>query len=341
MRKIISVLLMVCLCVGMTVAQAAGEWICDACGTKNAQNFCGECGAAKPEWVCTVCGQSNSTRFCGNCGSPKESSPAPTAAPSSSSGKFGSFAASSTKPVTECFSAEPRYVVYDAEDQLLGRFAADAAYMGDYAEGDRVMISLQLVNETNQERVAKVTAVVNGEEFSWKEKAFAPGASWNPRLSSKPMQVGEYEVEWFVDGVSVLKTTYVVREGESPLKTTLMNDCEITMSLCLWNDTENVMEKKTVLMGDLNMNDPDKLYGPRLQVDNNSSADITIYVSLCTNDGVSSWTSETIKPGNNFGFVSTRTEHVKGENTCVWYINGFKVLEGKYYMGESTAPAQN
>lgn len=53
----------------------AEEWTCDACGTTNTTNFCGNCGAKKPsdEWECPACGYSNTTNFCANCGQQKPS----------------------------------------------------------------------------------------------------------------------------------------------------------------------------------------------------------------------------------------------------------------------------
>ena len=343
MKKIISVILMICICMSATAALAAGEWTCASCGTINAQNFCVECGAAKPAWTCSVCGQSNSSRFCGNCGNPQESAaaPQPTAGKTSSFGQFMSSGSAAVKPAAECFEFEKRYSVYDAEDNLLGRFVADAAYAGDYAEGDRVLISLRMYNHSDAEQTAKVTAKVNGSEFAWNEKVFEPGESWYPRLSSEPMQVGEYDVEWFVNGESVMRETYVVRDGESPLRQQLNSSCEITMMLCLWDTAGKTLVEKNVLLGDITMDDPDRVYDPRLQVQNNGTEVVKLQVSVRVNNGAtSSWIEQPIEPGHNFGFVNSNAQHVKGENTCVWYVNGFKVLEGEYLMGSLHVPGQ-
>ena len=61
--------------VGTESELAEGEWLCPQCGTKNAENFCSSCGAAKPVGnlvsFCPNCGTKipdASTRFCPHCG---------------------------------------------------------------------------------------------------------------------------------------------------------------------------------------------------------------------------------------------------------------------------------
>ena len=72
--KLATLLIMLCLCFVVTsckknVQSSQGGWTC-TCGTVNTNNFCGNCGSAKPVWTCS-CGTENTTNFCGNCGKQK------------------------------------------------------------------------------------------------------------------------------------------------------------------------------------------------------------------------------------------------------------------------------
>lgn len=72
-RKLIAVLMVLCLLLSACGAALAETWTCPSCGTQNENNFCSECGEPKPssDWVCPDCGASNSGKFCSNCGAKK------------------------------------------------------------------------------------------------------------------------------------------------------------------------------------------------------------------------------------------------------------------------------
>ena len=74
MKKILSVILALALCMVCFCASAEGdEWLCPDCGATNTTNFCIKCGAKRPEViVCPDCGEKyaidSGAVFCGNCG---------------------------------------------------------------------------------------------------------------------------------------------------------------------------------------------------------------------------------------------------------------------------------
>ncbi|MGM9603804.1 MAG: DUF6273 domain-containing protein [Faecousia sp.] len=81
MRKIISLLLALCLLCGHGVAFAE-DWTCAVCGSAASGNFCANCGSQRPDdgaWICSSCGKENSSgNFCPNCGQPRGGGALPT-----------------------------------------------------------------------------------------------------------------------------------------------------------------------------------------------------------------------------------------------------------------------
>ena len=68
MKKILAILLALCISLSSTLCLAENAWECPKCHNQNTGKFCGECGTAKPEWVCPECEQKNETKFCTGCG---------------------------------------------------------------------------------------------------------------------------------------------------------------------------------------------------------------------------------------------------------------------------------
>ena len=69
MKKIVSLFLVLLMTASIYTAFAE-NWQCLSCGNSASDNFCSNCGTAKPseKWTCSQCGNSASGNFCSNCG---------------------------------------------------------------------------------------------------------------------------------------------------------------------------------------------------------------------------------------------------------------------------------
>lgn len=78
MKKMILILLSLAVAVSAVTAFCDGvQWFCPNCGHSNSENYCTQCGRARPSdgtWTCPSCGRTGNTEnFCPNCGANKPS----------------------------------------------------------------------------------------------------------------------------------------------------------------------------------------------------------------------------------------------------------------------------
>ena len=78
MKKLILILLSLALILSVATAFCDGsQWFCPNCGHSNTENYCTQCGRARPsdgKWTCPGCGRTGNTEnFCPNCGTKKPS----------------------------------------------------------------------------------------------------------------------------------------------------------------------------------------------------------------------------------------------------------------------------
>ena len=69
-KKALFVLTLLFISMFCTILMADDTWVCPNCGQTATENFCGNCGTAKPEkWQCPKCGETGlEGSFCTNCG---------------------------------------------------------------------------------------------------------------------------------------------------------------------------------------------------------------------------------------------------------------------------------
>ena len=316
MKKIVSLLLVLCMMLGMSTALAE-TWFCPNCGTENTSNFCGECGTKKSdEWTCPNCNTVNKSKFCGECGTARGTAPAqPTAAPESAIAGF---------------TAVPRVEFYHKENRAKVFFTStDVLYAGDYAVNTNYFVAVNVTNNNDTEKTLTLSARVNDQTFSFNPYTFDAGESHGFYITSVELVPGTYEVEWLV-GEEVLGTmNLTIKNGQSDFYRWMTANAETSVGMCVWDKSASKRVRNGVEQGYTSQLDDNQIYCPHLIIKNNDDEPTpTMFVSFLLDGSTWWWSSEVLEANQTMNYVHSSYEHKEGQSEVVMFINGIEVGTG-------------
>ena len=203
MKKLIAILLCAVLLAGMTTAFADGEsWICSECGKESNGNFCPYCGAKKPETkiTCSSCGEvyplDLGYAFCPNCGAALEKQ--------------------EEEPTKETISCSVNFCIWNMKTDHLVTYVDENEMTEETLPAGHVYGPRLTVKNLSEKTIRPViTAILNGEEFTWEQMEIGKSEEWSFVITENS-PAGEYDYKFFVDGKEAASGHYTVK-SEGPL----------------------------------------------------------------------------------------------------------------------------
>lgn len=324
MKKIVALLLTLSMLLGMVAVASAETWTCQACGTQNEHNFCGECGAKKStDWKCPNCGTTNEGKFCGECGTARTSGgAAPAPAPANQ------LAGLEFRPRVDFYYQDYRKTVYTAE--------TDELYAGDYSDDTRMYVALNVINAESAEKTFTLTATVNGKDYEFNPYTISGNDDHGFFISAQDLRVaGQYDVTWYAEGVEVATHSVTVHNGKSDFYRWLNATLSVDVSMCVWNDVTSKRVRNGIEVGYLSQLGANETYSPHLIVTNNTSVPTSpLYISFFANNNVVYWENQVLEGDHTINYLNSSFKQDPGETDLIMYINGIEVGRGVMRIAE-------
>lgn len=300
--------LVVCICV-LPMLSFAENWACEACGSENNMNFCGNCGAERPKWTCAKCEAQNVGKECAGCGLTHDASEMLT--------KFDITPQIKVAPILK--NGEINGIIYDIN-------GTETAYMGDVSVNAYFVPGFMIENNTDVSQTYSIAMKIAGETVTWHD-TIAEYTWEGYYASSTPLAAGTYEYTIYIDGIEVASGQYKLVDGKSqnaPHNYSVysglrIKDYETDLELRVGTDTVDVSSLKT-----------NQKYEPVLVVDNGFGLDSLHFrnnavSAIINNEACANWGEDNIKPNSSRSFRYIGAHLKQGENEIVWFIDGQEV----------------
>ncbi len=324
MKRIVSIVLILCMLAGATAAWAQESWICKSCGTENSGNFCGECGQKKSTgWICVDCGTENEGKFCTNCGAAKD---APKPEQAAKPLRVISEESEAADPVFTCVPSLQiiRHGMTKAHTQI----SDGMYYPADYNELDNLYLVLRVTNNTDEMQTAAVVFRIDGEDHSFNPSEIEPNSSVSFRMMDVSETYGEHLIEWTLNGEACASMTFTVMEGHSDFYFWATDQTIRSLSLCAYNtDSSRLVWSGTTSASKSELNAGERM-GVHMKLTND--ADFTpdpVTVCFIALGEVIGWTDQILEPGAPNTYTYLLPDELTGEANVVMLINGIEVSQ--------------
>jgi len=217
-------------------------------------------------------------------------------------------------------------IIHRQSKGIVYKFSDTQVHIEDYSDDCYINIGLSAENITSSAQSLKLSVILNGERYNWKDRSIEPGTTSVSLITSKGLAVGNHHVVWYIGNVIVDSKVFKVVEGNSAFFEMVKGNMTATALLGVYNvknDKCITFGKSTVKRSSLEENQE---YRPLLVLCNSENSMEGINV-VAVENGVEIWHWEegSLTKGKTRNFWIKKKEPIKRTNEYVWYVNGIEV----------------
>ena len=265
-------------------------------------------------WFCADCGTENLRTSCSSCSLAK-----------------------STSLVRSSFeTASETLIKHKAADTMVCRIESTMLYHGDYSDELSLHPRLHVHNVSSEPQTITITATINGQHFSWNSATLKADEHHYFYTSSIDMAPGDYDVEWFINGVSSLKDTYRIKPNSHSRAAAITSNITAKVRLAIYDDENSRTISSGHTEGRLSQLSEGTHFMPRISITNRGSDSTHDFTVVLNGAKVYRWTEQILETNVTKNYITLVKDALVGENTCVCYIDGVEIARWSFTITDDT-----